>query len=173
MKARGLLKDIKYSYKSEHPEVTFVVRADAETMEKYIDKDLDIEIKIHREHRSNDANAMFWACIGELAAAHHTDNWSVYLLMIERYGVFVPLATVPEAVPKMKAMWRVVKVIGERNGMVEMLCFYGSSTYDSKEFSRLLEGVISEMKECGLDLPPSGDIKRAIEAYEKEHHNGP
>ena len=48
-----------------------------------------------------------------------------------------------------------------------MLCYFGSSTLDSKEFSVLLDGVISEMKEMGLEIPMQSDLKRVIEEYEK------
>ena len=49
-----------------------------------------------------------------------------------------------------------------------MLCYFGSSTYNSKEFSVLLDGVVSEMQELGLQPPPSGDMKRSIEALERK-----
>ena len=32
-----------------------------------------------------------------------------------------------------------------------MQCYFGSSTYDSKEFSVLLNGVVNEAKELGID----------------------
>jgi len=38
----------------------------------------------------------------------------------------------------------------------------------------LLEGVVSEMREMGLDTPPSQDMRRALEQWEKmqnEKHN--
>ena len=50
--------------------------------------------------------------------------------------------------------------------MVELLCFFGSSTYSSSEFSKLLEGVINDMKDLGLMPPPSSDMRRALEELE-------
>jgi hypothetical protein len=47
-----------------------------------------------------------------------------------------------------------------------MLCYFGSSTYNSKEFSILLDGVISEMKEMGLDTPTDREFKRVIKQME-------
>ena len=48
-----------------------------------------------------------------------------------------------------------------------MLCYFGSSTYNTKEFSVLLEGVISEMKEARLETPTSEDMRRSLEQWER------
>jgi hypothetical protein len=76
-------------------------------------------------------------------------------------------------VDAMKLQWRECEVIGEIdiNGTkaVQMLCYFGSSTLDTKEFSVLLDGVISEMKEIGLETPTSQDMKRVFEQWEKQH----
>jgi hypothetical protein len=70
-----------------------------------------------------------------------------------------------------RAQWRECEVIGEVNingqKAVQMLCYFGSSTYDTKEFGRLLDGVISEMQEMGLETPASEDMRRALEQWEK------
>ena len=47
--------------------------------------------------------------------------------------------------------------------MIQMLCFFGSSTYNTKEFSQLLDGVISEMKEMHLETPPDEEMKQLLE----------
>jgi hypothetical protein len=52
---------------------------------------------------------------------------------------------------------------------VQMLCYFGSSTYDTKEFSTLLDGVISEMQEMGLEVPVTADMERALEMWEKQN----
>jgi hypothetical protein len=43
------------------------------------------DITEHREKRSKDANALLWACLGELAGALRSDKWTVYLQMLKRY----------------------------------------------------------------------------------------
>ena len=52
--------------------------------------------------------------------------------------------------------------------MVEVLCFYGSSTYTTEEFSRLLDGVVSDMKELGLTPPPSREMQAALEELRRQ-----
>lgn len=140
--------------------------------DKTRDKDLNLEIKQHRNHRSKDANALLWECIGRLAVALRADKWDIYLLMLKRYGQYTYIVVPPNAVEMVARQWRECEVIGDiningRDG-VQMLCYYGSSTYDTKQFSILLDGVISEMKEIGLTAPTSEDMRRSIEEWEKQ-----
>lgn len=134
---------------------------------------IDIKAERHKKRRSLDANGMLWACLSDIANAMipPADKWDVYLLMLKRYGKFTYICVKPNVVEAVKAQWRECEVIGEVdiNGQkaVQMLCYFGSSTYDTEEFSRLLDGVVSEMKEMGLAIPPSEEMRRAIELWEK------
>lgn len=132
---------------------------------------LDIEIKKHRERRSLDANALLWACLGEIAAALRADKWDIYLQMLRRYGKYTYIVVKKSVVDKVKEQWRECEVVGEItvNGQkaVQMLCYFGSSTYDTKEFSVLLDGVISEMQEMGLETPADRDVRESLEGLEK------
>ena len=174
MKTRGKLIDIKLSFQSHRPVVSFEIIGEPEDIEKYIDMDLDISFDKHRGKRSLDANACLWACLGDIARKINTDNWSVYLYMLERYGKFTHVVIKPEAVEELKRQWREIKVVGDTlvNGepMKQVLCFFGSSTYNSKEFSQLLDGVISDMKDLGLEPPMSDNIKAIIEEMERKEH---
>lgn len=134
---------------------------------------LDIVAKKHRKKRSLDANALLWVCLGKIAVALKTDKWDVYLMMLKRYGKYTYICVKENVVDAMKLQWRECEVVGdiEINGKkaVQMLCYFGSSTYDTAEFSHLLEGVISEMKEMGLETPTSEDMRRSLELWEKQH----
>ena len=136
------------------------------------DREAVWDIVPHKEKRSLNANALLWKMLGEIAAALRTDKWSVYLTMLKRYGTYTYICVKPKAVEAVKRQWRECEVIGDIdiNGdkAVQMLCYYGSSTMNTKEFSVLLDGVISEMKEMGLETPADRDLQRAIEQKRKE-----
>ena len=78
----------------------------------------------------------------------------------------------PEAVERVKAEWRTVRELGKgRIGNVEgvqLQCYFGSSSYDSKEFSVLLEGVISECKEIGIETLPEDEIAQMLKEWGRE-----
>lgn len=163
MKAKGRITGIQVPFRSKRPVVSFEVQAEPEALEKYMDIDLDISFSRHRNRRSIDANAFLWACLGEIARAINSDTWSIYLYMLERYGKFTHILVKPEAVEQVRRVWRETKIVGEKDGMIQMLCFFGSSTYNTKEFSQLLDGVVSEMKEMHLETPPDEEMKRLLE----------
>lgn len=172
MKARGRVTGLEIPFRAEHPIISFEIQASPEDLEKYKNKDLDISFVQHRARRSLDANACLWACLGDIAKAINQDNWSVYLLMLERYGKFTHILVKPEVVEAVRLQWRETKIVGETQvdgkPMVQMLCFFGSSTYDSAEFSRLLSGVISEMQDMHLEVPASAEMKAILASLEKK-----
>ena len=139
------------------------------------DKDRLFDITEHKEKRSLSANGLLWACLGELASALHSDKWTVYLQMLKRYGTYTYICVKPYAVDAIKKQWRECEEIGKVNiggqESVQMLCYFGSSTMNTKEFSVLLDGVISEMKEMGLDTPADRDLERALKKLEEQNES--
>lgn len=180
MEFTGKFKNVSRDFETEKYQVTFTIDENSAVRELDNIKDcekLNIKATKYRKKRSLDANGLLWLCLGRIAEALNTDKWSIYLLMLKRYGQFTYICVKQNVVEQVKAQWRECEVVGDIdiNGQkaVQMLCYFGSSTYNSKEFSVLLNGVISEMKEMGLETPPSRDMIRALEEWEKrnEKHN--
>ena len=130
---------------------------------------LSVEIKPYRAHRSLNANGMLWVVIGQIAEVLRANKDDVYLTMLERYGQYTPVICKPEAVEKLKREWRTVKEIGRGNiggkEGVQLLCYYGSHSYDSREFSILLDGVLSEAKALGIDVMTEAEKNLLIEKW--------
>lgn len=118
-------------------------------------KELSVEIKQYRHKRSLDANAYMWVLLSKMAAVLHTTKDELYLLMLERYGVFTHVVVKPNVADRIKTEWRTVRELGEVkiNGQtgIQFQCFFGSSIYDTKEMSVLIDGVVSECKELGIE----------------------
>lgn len=177
MQFTGNLKNIQTDWNTGETQIVFTMneKSALQEVDKLKDKKLSIKAVQYREKRSLDANAMLWACLGEIATAMTppADKWDVYLQMLKRYGKYTYICVKPNVVEAMKAQWRECEVIGEVdiNGQkaVQMLCYFGSSTLNTKEFSVLLEGVISEMREMGLQTPPSKEMRLVLEAWDKKH----
>lgn len=118
-------------------------------------KELSVEIKQYRKSRSLDSNAYLWVLLSKMADVLHTSKDELYLLMLERYGVFTHIVVKPNVVDKVKQEWRTVRELGEVqiNGKtgIQLMCFFGSSTYDSKEMAVLIDGVVSECKGMNIE----------------------
>lgn len=171
MNISGEIRDL-YKDLSGRTVVSLVVNRNPAEIEELMGKPLDIRISRKVKKRTLDANALLWACIGDIAQALRTDKWTVYLIMLRRYGKYTYVVVRKDAVPMITRQWRETEVVGdiEVNGQpaVQMLCYYGSSTYDAEQFSVLLDGVISEMKEMKLPTPDSAEMRRTIAAMEKK-----
>lgn len=166
MECTGKLKSVSKNWISRKWEVTFEINEDiTASIDKIRDKMLNLTAKIHREKWSLDANAYAWVLMQKIAEAIHTDKWSVYLMMLERYSpVFTHIIVRPEAVERVMGEWRTVKVLGpiQVNGSsgIQLQCYFGSSTFDSKEMSSFIDGIVSECKEMGIETLPPDEIER-------------
>ena len=169
----GQLKDITRDFFSKKYIISFVVDS-IDDLEELKDAVLEIIVKKFRRKRSLNANALLWKCLSDIAVSLNTDKWDVYLLMLKRYGKFTYICVPPSAVKDVRKQWREVEEVGDINingrKAVQLLCYFGSSTYDTKEFSTLLDGVISEMAEMGLKTPADEELERSLELWEKQSH---
>lgn len=131
--------------------------------------DLVIEAKPYRPKRSLDANAALWLLLGKMAEVLGTTKDELYLEMLKRYGKFTHIIVKPNAVDRFMQEYRTAVILGdvEVNGKsgVQIQCYYGSSTLDSKEFSVLLDGVISEADEIGIKLISAEERDRVISEW--------
>ena len=134
-------------------------------------KPLAVELKQYRKRRSLDSNAYLWLLLGKMAAVLNTDKDELYLIMLERYGIYTHVIVKPEVAERVKQEWRTVRELGEVtvNGKtgIQLQCFFGSSSYDSKEMSVLIDGVVSECKELGIETLPPDELKSLNEAWGK------
>ena len=122
------------------------------------DKKVKVEIKLHREKRSLDANAYMWVLLDKLARKLNTTKDELYIKAIVEKGVFTYIVVKPNMAERVKEEWRVCEVMGEvpvgKNGKdkgIQIRCYFGSSTYDTKEMSELIDYVVEECKEQGIE----------------------
>lgn len=175
MEFTGRLAGVNRDWQTGQFNITFTVNEPSAINEiehiQACDK-LSIKAVKHRQKRSLDANATLWLCLGKIAETLRTDKWSIYLQMLKRYGQYTYICVKPSVVEAIRLQWRESEIIGEIdiNGQkaVQMLCYFGSSSYNTKEFSVLLEGVISEMKEMGLETPTTEEMRKALELWEQQ-----
>lgn len=119
---------------------------------------------IKRQKRSLTANAYAWQLMGQLAKTLGIPTNDVYRKMILEMGDnFEVIALQEDAVQSFTDHWQangigwIVKPLGAHmlRGYMEVAAYYGSSTYDSKQMSQLIDLIVFECKEQGIEtLPP-------------------
>lgn len=176
MEFTGQVKDVSRDWKTGQFNITFTINEPSAVEQIECIKDcekLNIKAVKHRQKRSLDANATLWLCLGRIATALRADKWDIYLQMLKRYGKYTYICVKPSVVEAVQKQWRECEVIGEveigGEKAVQMLCYFGSSVMNTKEFSILLDGVISEMKEMGLETPTSEEMRMSLERWGKNN----
>lgn len=174
MECTGKLTNISRDWQSNKLNVTFSLN---ESVEGEIEKIKDVEklsIKAvkYRKKRSLDANAYMWVLLSKIAEVIHSNKDDVYLEMLSSYGVFTHIIVKKSVVDKVKSEWRTVRELGEINVNgsqgVQLQCYFGSSTYDSKEMATLIDGVVREAKELGIETLPPDELNRMKREWDIE-----
>lgn len=134
-------------------------------------KTLQVEIAVKRKKRSLTANAALWAMLQDLAVVLKSTAEELYIESLRKYGFYDDLAVIPEAAARLYGAYRVVEptgdvVYGNAGRMDVYRCWRGSSQYNSAEFSHLLDMVIQEAKEQGIDFLSEADKALLMEDYD-------
>lgn len=61
-----------------------------------------------------------------------------------------------------------VKEISRKDKCIKVLAYYGSSTYDSKEMSLLIELLVQQAKELGIETKTQAEINSLLESWGKQ-----
>lgn len=120
------------------------------------------EIERKRKKRSNDANALCWKLCTEIANVLRSDKDSIYIDMLKKYGQS-DIVSVASAVD-VKPYFKYYDVFGKGsvNGkeFIHYKVYKGSSEYDTREMSILIDGIIDEAK--ALDIEVISESERAL-----------
>lgn len=125
-------------------------------------KEYTIEIKEKKRKRSLDANAYFWLFLDKLVAKTGVDKKTAYRELIRDIGGVSDILLIKkEAVDtyienweKRGLGWFTEKLDREVKGWIYIVVYYGSSTYDTAQMSRLIELLMLECRECEIDTTP-------------------
>ena len=146
----------------------------AEAFNKLVGEDVNISVSKKHGRRSLNANAYFYELCGEIANAIDTSKSAVHNQMLCRYGQYLRDENDNVIFYMMKADLDYenfetlhLKPTGkteDRNGIA--YAWYAvmkpSHEYDSREFAKLLDGVVSECKELGIETLSDDELKRMV-----------
>ena len=120
------------------------------------------EIKEKKSKRSLTANAYYWSLLNQLASVMRTSSDEAHFMMLKRYGVCEVVSV--RSYIKVDGYFRYYEAIGQSDldgkEFTHYKIYKGSSEMDSKEFSVLLDGLISECEEVGIPTLTSDDVAK-------------
>lgn len=125
-------------------------------------KEGEYQIERKKKKRSTDANALCWKLCTEIANVLRTDKDSVYLEMLKRYGQSDIVSVVSSV--NVKGYFKYYDEFGRGtvNGkeFTHYKVYKGSSEYDTREMSILLDGILDEAK--ALDIEVIGEREKSL-----------
>lgn len=147
--------------------------SDLKVIESIFNKDIEIEIKEHKEKRSLSANSYAWVLINLLAEKLNIPAVEVYREYVKDLNVCKQMTLPKEEYSTLKTAWNMLGL----GWLVEQLditskdeiianFYYGSSTYNSKQMARLIDNIIQDCKENGIEILPPEELKRMCEQWQ-------
>ena len=169
----GKLGDITRRMNGEYV-VTFTVATDPrKELDGLQDVDLDVTAKKHRQKRSLDANAYAWVLIGKIAELMHIDRSEVYRDAIRAIGgnheiVCVQDKAVESLCNGWKSLglgWQAETMPSKIKDCTTVFLYYGSSTYDTKQMSLLIDHLVQDARELGIETMTPRELEVLLEQY--------
>lgn len=138
------------------------------------------EVKEFREKRSLRANRYLWELLGQMGAVLQKDKEDLYLEYIRKYGQFRDFTLEPGTVETFCVAWHALgtgwpteKVDYTQDGsMIIVRAYYGSSQYSTKRMSMLLDAVVADAKDLGIDTETPEEQAKMLALFEEGRAKG-
>lgn len=141
---------------------------------KHKDRLYDLEVKEHRKKRSLDANAYCWTLINKLADAMRLPPVEVYRQAIQNVGGNYEVIPIKEeAAEHFKQVWQTQGLgwpcvdIGKSklDGYRNLRAYYGSSTYDTRQMSQLIDNLVQDCKALDIETMTPDKLALLVEEW--------
>ncbi len=128
---------------------------------------LSIKISKYREKRSLNANNYAWQLMTKLAENQGITKEEVYKHHIKEIGVCRQVEIDEKAVDTLIHSWGLHGIgwfaekldYGEHDGFLLVNLYYGSSTYNTKQMSRLIDNIVQDCQAVGIETKTPEEIE--------------
>lgn len=127
------------------------------------------DLKLKRNKRSLDANAYFWVLCGKLAAVLKLPKDEVYRSYIKEIGDNFQIVPIRDDAKETwirnwscKGLGWVCEELGSSklDGYTNVVCYFGSSTYNTNQMSCLIDMVVQDCKDQGIETATPDEIAK-------------
>lgn len=127
-----------------------------------------------KKRRSLDANAYAWVLMDKIAAATGVPKSEIYRAAIKEIGgnsdVIRAKAEAVDSIiygwEKNGLGWQTDVIPSVDPGYCNIILYYGSSTYDSAQMSRLIDGLVQDAQALGIETLPPYKLAGMMEAWD-------
>lgn len=138
------------------------------------DKTKQYEVKEVKRRRSLDSNAYAWVLIGKLQDKLHIPKEDIYKSLIKEIGSYEVIPVKNEAVERFRQAWSknglgwiTETTKSKLEGFTNIIAYYGSSSYNTSEMSRLINLIVQECKQQDIETMTPNELKSLLESWDK------
>lgn len=175
-----LAEKIQWGLFYKHTEITIPIRNEdrqeaiewVKSIDLKPDDEIIIEVKKKRKKRSLNANAYFWQLVNKVAQKLNCSDQDVYRRLVKDYGVSTTLMVRDEAKEAFIRAWTEGKDSSgwfvEDLGHEVLRAYSGTSTYNTKEMSRIIDGLVEECKELDIETMTSDELEHLKSTWRQQ-----
>lgn len=173
----GRIKGVSFDYISGSPLVALELddRSTALSMvdELKCHEKLTLRFGKFKKKRSLDANAYCWTLIGKIAEKTNVPKDEVYRNAIRDIGGNYDIVCIKEdaadtlrnAWERNGIGWQTEVMLSKLDGCTNVLLYYGSSTYDVAQMSRLIENILQDCYALGIETKSQAEIDSLLNSW--------
>ena len=140
------------------------------------EKRYEITVKEIKAKRSLSANAYAWVLMDKLSAVTGLETTAIYRTYIRDIGDNMQTMRVEDAAADMlcelwqgKGLgWLTDKAYSGYEGWTDVFLWYGSSTFDRRQMAKLIDLIIQDCKEYGVEVDDPEEIERLVKEWKAE-----
>ena len=174
----GRIQNIAISYATGKPLLTIEAYEDRNTLQGIYDElkaadKLTIKIGKYAKKRSLDANAYCWVLISRLAEKLSIPKTDIYRNAIREIGGNSDTVCVQDKAVKTLCDgwqrngigWLTETTPSKLDGCTNVVLYYGSSTYDSLQMSRLINQIVDECRQLGIETKSKEELDSLLSQW--------
>lgn len=139
-------------------------------------KETKYELKEYKEKRGLKANAYCWLLCDKIAKELCKEGQvvtkdNIYQDAIMQIGTFEPMIVEEKAFENFKRVWCrqglgfLVQEVSRKDKCVKIHCYYGSSTYNTKEMSLLIQLLVDLAKSLNIETKSDKEIESLLKEW--------
>lgn len=177
METTGTLEEISIDYKTNKPKISFLIndKSKLPTIEELKGIKLKIIAKKDIKKRSLNANNYFWKLLQELCELAEIDTMKEYKRRVKELGIFRRFKIEKDNINTFEKMWISqgvawfceiwdTEIIGNTEFKI-INAYYGSSSFNSKQMSRLINDLVEDCKVYEIETKSQKEIDSLLESW--------
>lgn len=135
------------------------------------------EIEVKRKKRSKNSNSYFWSLLQELCFELNLNAIEEYKKRVKELGIFKQWEIDTSNVSTFEKLWcdrgigwftEKVEEIGDKT---IINAYYGSSSYNSKQMSKLIDNLVQDCRSVGIQTLEDLEIEELIRSEYDKNRN--